>query len=252
MAEKDNQPLLSVVVPSFNQLEGLKRTIESLGSCSDGSVEIIVSDGGSTDGSREWLLDSLDRIHKIRTSPDNGIYDGMNKGIEMASGKWVWFLGTGDTPTQNGLKKIKAQLLISKDTCLTAFSVHLLPPREPGVPEYYSPIWGSSLKWRNTLHHQGVFYPLEILKANKFDLRFKVLSDYHLHLKLWKNGVFCSCINEVVAEVDAGGVSRRFNKELYSEERAIKRDVLGGVNGIIQAFTTRGKHLYKVLWSLWS
>jgi glycosyltransferase involved in cell wall biosynthesis len=248
MVSSEKKPLLSVIIPSFNQLDGLKNTYDHLSAENPDWMEIIISDGCSTDGSREWLLDSVDRIHKVRTSPDTGIYDGMNKGIEMASGKWVWFLGTGDLPSKEGLQTIKKAILLGDPSGLIAFGVHLLAPREPGVPENYSPLWGSAMKWRNTLHHQGVIYPLEILKTHRFDTRFKVLADYHLHLKLWKEGIQCKCIDTVVAEVGAGGVSRQFTKELYAEERAIKRDAIGGIiSRAIQAIFTRGKHLWKVL-----
>ena len=80
-------PILSIIIPSFNQLEGLKKTIQS---CTGyGDVEIVVVDGDSTDGSKAWLIDNAELIPKLRTAPDKGIYDAMNKGIDLASGIWL-------------------------------------------------------------------------------------------------------------------------------------------------------------------
>jgi len=249
MAHSANKPILSVVIPSYNQLEGLKRTVNSLlGPSEDKWLEIVVSDGASTDGSAEWLLENVELIHHIRIAPDNGIYDGMNLGVEMAGGEWVWFLGTGDTPTGNALVELRGKLESEEESCMLAYGVHLLPPREPGVPEFYTPIWDETLNIRNTLHHQGVIYSKDLLANRPFSLEYRVLADYHLHLVLMKEGIKCKCVNIVIAEVDSGGVSRQFTAELYREERALKRDAIGGLPScIFQGVTTRLKHLWKTI-----
>ena len=247
------RPLISVVIPSYNQFEGLKKTVNSLlGPSEDKWLEIIVSDGGSTDGSAEWLLENVDNIPHIRISPDKGIYDGMNLGVEMARGEWVWFLGTGDTPHGDSLVGLKKDLERNIESSLLAYGVHLLPPREPGVPEYYTPVWGNRLKLRNTLHHQGVIYSRDLIKEHQFNLKYNILADYHLHLVLWMDGVKCQCSRTIISEVDSGGVSRQFTAELYREERALKREAIGGLASyLVQAVATRlkylGKTVYRVL-----
>jgi len=249
MAHSVNRPILSVVIPSYNQLEGLKKTVNSfLGESEDKWLEIIVSDGGSIDGSAEWLLENVELIHHIRIAPDKGIYDGMNLGVEMASGDWVWFLGTGDTPIGNALVELREDLEIVKESCMLAYGVHLLPPREPGVPEFYTPIWNHTLKIRNTLHHQGMIYSRDLLANRPFSLKYRVLADYHLHLVLMKEGIKCNCSNTIISEVDSGGVSRQFTTDLYREERALKHEAIGGLRSFLfQGVTTRLKHLSKTL-----
>jgi len=249
MAHSVNKPILSVVIPSYNQLEGLKKTVNSLlGPSEDKWLEIIVSDGASTDGSAEWLLENVELIHHTRIAPDKGIYDGMNLGVKMASGDWVWFLGTGDTPTGNALVELREYLEIEEESCMLAYGVHLLPPREPGVPEFYTPIWNHTLKIRNTLHHQGVIYSRDLLANRPFCLKYRILADYYLHLVLMNEEIKCKCSNTIIAEVDSGGVSRQFTADLYREERALKRDAIGGLPSLLfQGVTTRLKHLSKTL-----
>lgn len=250
-AYSKNTPSISVIIPSYNQLEGLQKTIQSFSTLRRRGLELIVVDGASSDGSSEWIHSNASDIDQILIEPDTGIYHAMNKGIELANGDWVWFMGTGDLPVLEGVEEIlevvkgSTSVFEESDPKMLAFGVHLLAPREPGVPEYYKPVWNSKLIWRNTIHHQGAIYSREIFKSNTYDLRFRVLSDYHFQLKLWKKGAECSCFPSIIAEVATGGVSRDFSLSLYKEERSMKRDVLSGWEILVQEVWTRAKWLRK-------
>lgn len=87
-------PLFSVVTITFQNLEGLQHTVESVQSQSFCGVEHIVIDGGSSDGSGDWLAANFDGIWV--SEPDNGRYDAMNKGARMARGEYLWFMHAGD------------------------------------------------------------------------------------------------------------------------------------------------------------
>lgn len=92
--------LLSIITVAFRNLAGIVKTHASLAHLAQADVisfEWIVVDGGSNDGTREYL-ENLNGIYNLRfvSEPDNGIYDAMNKGIEMAQGKFALFLNSGD------------------------------------------------------------------------------------------------------------------------------------------------------------
>ena len=250
-ASSKKLPSISVIIPSFNQLEGLQNTIRAFSNLRSRGIELIVIDGASTDGSTAWIHSNSSEIDHIIIEPDTGIYDAMNKGLKFAKGDWVWFMGTGDLPVLEGveeiLEKVKGSTSVLEefDPKMLAFGVHLLAPREPGVPEYYNPVWNAKLVWRNTIHHQGAIYSRKLFKGDAYDLRFKVLADYHLHLRIWKKGVECSCFPVIIAEVAAGGVSRDFSRSLYKEERTLKRDVLSGWENMVQLIWTRMKWVMK-------
>ena len=246
-----NSPSISVIIPSFNQLGGLQKTIQAFSSLRKRGLEIIVIDGASTDGSSAWIdSNSLDIDHLL-IEPDKGIYDAMNKGLKFTKGDWVWFIGTGDLPVIEGVEEIfkmvegRTSLVGESAPKMLAFGVHLLAPREAGVPEYYKPVWNAKLIWRNTIHHQGAIYSRELFKSDAYDLRFCVLADYHFQLKLWKKGVQCSCFPAIIAEVAPGGVSRDFSRSLYKEERTLKRDVLSIWQNLVQGVWTRAKWVMK-------
>ena len=82
---------VTVITITRNDLSGLVRTIESVRAQSAQGVEHIVIDGGSTDGTVEYL-DSLGDSLVWNTGLDSGRYDAMNIGAELASGELLWFM----------------------------------------------------------------------------------------------------------------------------------------------------------------
>jgi glycosyltransferase involved in cell wall biosynthesis len=92
--EPEMAPLFSIVTITYQNLHGLEETVESVRRQTFRDFEHIVVDGGSTDGTREWLEQEFDG-HWV-SERDRGRYHGMNKGADMASGEYLWFLHAGD------------------------------------------------------------------------------------------------------------------------------------------------------------
>lgn len=90
-----SEPLFSIVTITYQDVDGLRRTVESVEVQSLGDYEHIVIDGGSTDGSAEWLETNFTGAWV--SEPDGGRYPAMNKGAAMASGRYLWFLHAGDS-----------------------------------------------------------------------------------------------------------------------------------------------------------
>jgi glycosyltransferase involved in cell wall biosynthesis len=90
------QAKLSVITINYNNAAGLERTIESVLCQSYRSIEYIIIDGGSKDGSVDIIQKNKNKICKWVSEADAGIYNAMNKGIRMASGEYLIFLNSGD------------------------------------------------------------------------------------------------------------------------------------------------------------
>lgn len=88
---------LSIITINYNNLEGLRRTYESVVSQSCQDFEWIIIDGGSTDGSKEFIEEHQDKFAYWCSEPDKGIYNAMNKGIAKATGEYLQFLNSGDS-----------------------------------------------------------------------------------------------------------------------------------------------------------
>ena len=99
-----SEPAVTVVTITWNNASGLRRTVESLATQDFHGVQHVVIDGGSTDGSVEWLADH--RVFEdtvVVSEPDRGIYDAMNKGAALATGSLITFLNAGDAYARPGV-----------------------------------------------------------------------------------------------------------------------------------------------------
>ncbi len=96
------RPSLTIITVTYNAGAFLERTLESVvkgvaETGEPGQVEYLLMDGASTDHTLEIAARYEDVLKlKIRSEPDRGLYDAMNKGLQLATGKYVWFLNAGD------------------------------------------------------------------------------------------------------------------------------------------------------------
>jgi glycosyltransferase involved in cell wall biosynthesis len=92
----DNKSLISIVTVVFNGEKYLEETIKSIINQTYKNIEYIIIDGGSTDGTLDIIKKYEDKIDYWVSEPDKGIYDAMNKGIDVVRGEWINFMNAGD------------------------------------------------------------------------------------------------------------------------------------------------------------
>ena len=86
----------TLITVTYNAGKVLEDTIQSVIFQTYRNVEYIIVDGGSKDNTLEIAAKYRDRISKVISEPDKGLYDAMNKGIRLATGDYVCFLNAGD------------------------------------------------------------------------------------------------------------------------------------------------------------
>lgn len=87
---------ISIITATFNSIRSLPQVLASINSQSHADLEWIVVDGGSRDGTVEFLEANARFIDKMVTEPDKGIYDALNKGLALATGDVIGFLHSDD------------------------------------------------------------------------------------------------------------------------------------------------------------
>ena len=87
---------LSIITINYNHKEGLLKTIKSVVNQTYHDIEYIVIDGGSTDGSKEYIESKQEYINQWVSEKDHGVYNAMNKAIRMAQGEYCIFMNSGD------------------------------------------------------------------------------------------------------------------------------------------------------------
>lgn len=103
-------PLFSFVVPSFNQAQFLDETLASLFGQEETDIEVLVVDGGSTDGSVDVIRRYADRLAWWVSEPDRGQSHALNKGFQRSSGEWLGWLNSDDFLLPGALQNLRTQI----------------------------------------------------------------------------------------------------------------------------------------------
>nr|WP_256369374.1 glycosyltransferase family 2 protein [uncultured Tenacibaculum sp.] len=215
-----------MIIPSFNNLEQLKKCINSIQKQSYTNYEVYIIDGKSTDGTFEFLK-SLSTPFYFISEEDDGIYDAMNKGIELASGEWIYFLGVDDQLYDNDvLTNIMSLTNNTKIDLIFGDIEYDIDDNYPFIysttKKYKSSSWNWSIWIRNSVHHQGTFFRKSLFKQNKYNTKYQILADYAFNLDLYKMN-FPFVISPIcIAKCLSSGVSKKGNWNIYKEEIQLK------------------------------
>lgn len=197
---------LSVVTICYNCLDDLPGTVESVRAQTHDEIEHVVVDGGSDDGTAEWLFEREDWFDTLVSEPDDGRYDAMNKGLARASGDYVLFLNAGD--------EFRAEPVV--ETLLTrADVVDDRPTIVSGRMELT--LDGESLDlrrpWRAGREGPGLPHPATLIdrefhQAHPYDDQYSYVADYELWTRLRDQGLYdVLYVDDVLTQFDVGGVS---------------------------------------------
>ena len=219
-------PKLAVVIPVWNDAEALGRSLSQFKALDTellDQLELVVADGASQDETLAMLKSYVSVVTHMDSQKDGGVYDAMNRGVGKVSAPWIWVMGAGDIPMEQGLKGALDILSDAKNDEAHAFAVGSDGESEPGVPHKWIPQWGGVMHWRNTMHHQGLIVPRSWLQSHPFPTAYRVLGDYAWCLERLRAGQSIHCHPDLtIAKVSSGGLSRSFTPALYVEEWRVK------------------------------
>jgi len=215
---------ISIITVVYNAVETIEQTIRSILMQTFDDKEYIIIDGGSTDGTLDIIKKYSSDLFYI-SEPDKGIYDAMNKGIDIAKGEYCFFLGADDgLSAANILENISLELTPEVDV-LTGF-VWIV--NEQSHRQYlYGNNYGRSksddlVKGGIMAHHQGLFVKSEIMKKHKFDISYKIAADYKLLLELWLNPNYVvKKTNQIISFFSNAGVGSVYFQKRFEEHKQI-------------------------------
>jgi len=202
---------ISVIVAVLNHSRNVERCIASVAGQTHQRKELIVIDGGSTDGTIEILRRWKQDISYWVSEPDKGISDAWNKGLAHATGDWICFLGADDYLTDpTVLADVAARLSKAPPRHLVAYGDVIIVDDSGDLIERSGAPWdrGRFSRWGMTFSHQGVFHhrPLFAL-LGPFDTTYRFAGDYEWLLRavsrtepLYLGGI-------TVAAMQTGGLS---------------------------------------------
>ena len=205
-------PLVSIILVCRNPGPALRTALESVWQQTGVSPEVVVVDGASTDGTREWLETSRTALAALISEPDRGVYDAMNKAVTAACGQWLLFLGADDRLATPDILSRLESTLAQTPAGIVAGTARFTDGR------LYAPAPAAAIR-RNFIHHQSAFYRRELFsRLGAFDPGFRIQADYELNLRWQQAGTGIATLPQLVAVCGTGGLSDSGRWANYREE----------------------------------
>lgn len=205
---------ISIITVSYNSEGTIKDTIESVLSQRYNDIEYIVIDGRSTDKTTEIIKSYGKKIDYFISEPDDGIYDAMNKGIELATGDVVGILNSDDYYSSKEVLQIVASAFKTADVdCVYGNLEYIDKCDTSRVIRYWK-----SQKYKDGLFQKGwhpahpTFFVKRICynEYGKFNLKFSIAADYEIMLRLLlKYNLSSEYINKTLVKMRMGGESNK-------------------------------------------
>ncbi|MDO4738306.1 MAG: glycosyltransferase family 2 protein [Bacteroidales bacterium] len=210
---------ITIITASYNCVDEIEKSIISVLEQDYTDIEYIVIDGASTDGTVEVIKKYADRISYWVSEPDDGLYYAMNKGIEAATGDWIYIHNAGG-------------VFYEKNTLSKLFSNNLV-----GVDAFFGYIWSvkSNCFFQNPIpfyeqkgnnkrpgySHQALFIRTEWCKKNLFDTSYRCCADFNQAMQIWKAGAKFQYIDVPVVKAAPAGFSAKNRRIQYVENARI-------------------------------
>lgn len=196
---------ITIVTVTFNCRDIVEKTIKSVLSQDYANIEYIIIDGNSQDGTKDIINKYIDRIDTFISEPDKGIYDAMNKGLERATGDWVFFLNSGDVLYDNKtISTVFSNSLKGFDVCWGDYYVikdNITVKRKCDTPFFKNNKFFHGMGFS----HQSVFVRTRKAQELKFDLSYKCCADYNMMMQLHKNGSRFIYLPTIISTVEGRG-----------------------------------------------
>ena len=208
---------ITIITASFNSEKYLEDSIKSVISQTGSDDEYIIIDGGSNDSTIDIIRKFDNSITYWVSEKDEGIYDAWNKGLKVATGDWVMFIGSDDFLKPNALKLYKEFISkhVSKE-CMYVSSKNEIIDENKKIIRIYGWPWSWKIfKRRNNISHPGSLHSCKLFKKyGVYDKKYKIAGDYELLLRP-KENLNAMFLNEITIQVTHGGVSS--NPKMFSE-----------------------------------
>ncbi|QKF68406.1 glycosyltransferase, family 2 [Arcobacter venerupis] len=202
-----NKTKVTIVTVTYNAQEYLEQTIKSIIEQDYPNIEYIIIDGASTDKTVDIIKKYEKYITYWISEPDTGIYDAMNKGINVATGEWINFMNAGDSFCENNtiLNVIKS---LKNDTDLISGDIYYI---ENDEKTYHKQQLINYPMQNMFCYHQTLFTKTSIMKQIKFSTEFRIAGDYDFVLKCYIKNYKFQYLNFAIANFISGGLAESQN-----------------------------------------
>ena len=214
-------PLISIIVAVFNGKATLQQCIDSVFQQTYPNKELIIIDGGSSDGTADLLVENSNKFSYWISEPDQGIYNAWNKGLAQAHGEWICFIGADDYFWDTTvLERMAVNLAMLPTSTRVAYGQIMLVSDDWAVPRQIGEPWGQVkdfFKQFMCIPHVGTMHRRSLFEQHgQFNESFKIAGDYEFLLRELITGDAAFIPNVIAAGQRFGGISTDPNNYLMA------------------------------------
>lgn len=217
----------SIITVNLNNREGLRNTINSVINQDYSDYEFIIIDGGSTDGSKDVCHEFSSQITYWISEKDNGIYNGMNKGIIKARGEFVNFMNSGDTFYDNHVLSNVSKMMDGSDIVVGCdFN------QSPITGETFTSILPTRISmatfFTQSLPHQSSFIRRSLFDNSLYDEKLKIVSDWKFFMNkiVFENATVQLINNLIISRHEQDGLSAYGAEKVAIEREKTLKELL--------------------------
>lgn len=228
MAPGRPPPRLAILTVVRDDRAGLADTCDSLRGQLGPDVVWMVADGGSTDGTAQWLEGHAELLHWWRSAPDSGLYDAMNIVLDAARDLGcghVLFLNAGDQLAEDDTVAMLLEAIGRHPDCVLLYG-DALERQQDGRILLKRARSHRCAPFGMFTHHQAMIYRVAALRGLNFDLRFRIAADYAMTVSVLSRGSAVR-LNTPICLFAPGGLSQRQAASGRLEQALIRRSILG-------------------------
>jgi glycosyltransferase involved in cell wall biosynthesis len=227
--DENQTPLISVIIPTYQAGETLGRALSSVTGQDFKDYEVLLMDGGSTDSTSEIALACRKQFPQVRfySESDGGVFEAMNKGIKLARGRWLYFLGADDClHSPETLRQVAAFFQDDLDVVYG----NVVSPRWNGV--YGGEFDGARILDQN-ICHQAIFFRRSVFDSlGSFDPKYRFAADWEFNFRwILSTKIRKRHVDQVIANYADGGLSSQ-NRDFQFEEERMLRYVAHGKDAL--------------------
>ncbi|QHW00497.1 glycosyltransferase [Spirosoma endbachense] len=221
-----HQPLISIIITILNGEKTLSHCLASIESQTFSDYELVIVDGGSKDRTVQIINESPILNKTIRVLPGIGLYAGLNAGIKLSVGKWLYFIGADDALSSPDILQKVSEIIknIKNNIKVVVGSVECIKQGTLLQPMFGSPYW-----MRHQVHHQGMFYDRNIFNNSLYNETMRIASDYEFNLRLALIGIPHQAMDIVICNFGGDGISENQMEHGYKEMQKIHQQLFKGI-----------------------
>lgn len=211
-------PLFSIIIPTYNSGLTLSVALNSVFNQTFTDLEVLVIDGLSSDNTLDIVKNYKKKFNNIRiySENDQGIYDAMNKGIDLAMGEWLFFMGSDDSfyePTTLELLINREELVNNDIVYGNVYSTYFNGS--------YDGLFTYSKLMNQNICHQSIFFRKSVFnKTGKYNLKYKAYADWNHNISwFFSSKVSKIHIDQIIANFTYGGYSSVYDDKAFKSDK---------------------------------